>query len=175
MKNRFAFLALLSVFLALPAMTTEVKVPYTRCNGMKGTRTYNCPDPAIVTVTKEVPGPERIVIKEVKVPGPERIVTQRVEVEVQAEPKNHFLLGAGPIYKRSESDVQQWGAQVIFGGQFKSGWQLQLGPTYFKQHDFHGTVSACVDESTKAWCNPVPFTVKAGGPWGAQLALVKVF
>jgi hypothetical protein len=134
------------------------------------------PAPETVTVTKEVPvpGPERLVTKEVPVPvpGPERVVTQTVTVEVPAKPKGHALVGLGPMW------FHDWGATAVAGYQFKNGWQIQGGPTWMPQHDINGTVNPCDDYDERgrgAWCYAVPFQVPAKSPWGAQVLVLYVF
>jgi len=172
-----AFLALLSIFFAIPTASANdcdpcniLKSP-TCAERIKRATAAGCDlksPPEVVTVTKEVPGPERIVTKEVRVevPGPERIVTHTVEVEVTPPAKGHFLLGAGPVRFHAANDEVNWGGAVVAGWQFASGWQIQAGPLWMPQDDFHGTV-------TKG-CTTLPYTVESPNPWAVQaLALYR--
>lgn len=174
--RRFAFLALLSTFLALPALATEVKVPYTKCDGSKGQRTVNCPDPEVVTVVKEVqvPGPERVVTvtKEVPVPGPVQYVEKVVTVEVEAQPKGRFIFGGGPLYTRDKADDHEWGATVVVGHQWPNGIQFLVGPTWTPASDVSGFVTAPGCEGQPA---QVPYNIEGRGPWGAQALVLFAF
>jgi len=172
--HRFAFLAVLSIFAVLPASANDCdpcnifKSP-TCAERLRRAKAAGCDlksQPEIVTVTKEVPGPERIVTKEVRVevPGPERIVPQLVEVEAPA--KGHFILGGGPVRFHSMGGGHEWGATAVAGWQFKSGWQIQAGPLWMPQDAVKGAVTD--------GCVTLPYVVRSPSPWNVQaLALYR--
>lgn len=98
------------------------------------------------------------------------VVTAYVNTTTPAAPKGHLLLGAGPMWSHRD-----WGATAIVGYQFKSGWQIQAGPTWQPHRAVSGTVNPCDNQDGKAWCVDIPFHVERRPPWGAQALLVYAF
>lgn len=141
--------------------------------------------PEIVTVTKEVPGPERIVVKEVftQVPGPVKIVKEPFPVYTEVAAKGHFILGGGPMYFHDMgSKTANWGGTVVVGYQTKGGLQFQVGPTYMRRNGVDGTVTGCRSGEPNAatlWppiCDvAIPYHVDGGTPWGAQALILFAF
>lgn len=174
--KRLSFLALLAVFLALPALAGDCddclkklqpkdcaeRIARAKANGCvipcgaAPCATQPCA-PNVVTVQAPCePQPCQ------SVPCAPTVVREPFQVNVPMEPHGGWLLGAGPVYYHG------LGVAAVTGYRFKRDWEIVGGPLWVPGGDTHGMTSkesGCV----------VPFTAKAKDPWGVQVLAVYSF
>ena len=122
------------------------------------------PAPRVEVRTVEVPGPERVVTKEVQVqvptPGPERIIYKTTLLPTP--PKGHGVLAFGPMWK-----AHDWGATALGGYVWPNGWGIVGGPFWLPRDPTVGVA--------RKGCVSIPYSVGAPSQWGAQALVVKLF
>ena len=163
---------LLTAALVTPALAANC--PVLTCEQLKARVAQRCPpeapcptaEPVVAKTPAECPPPP------VCPPPPPPVVNNvPYPVFTPVPPVGHALVGFGPIW------FHDWGATVVGGYQFASGWQLQGGPVWIEQRDVNGTINPCDSKGldAAAWCYQTPFHVEAKSPWGAQVLLIKTF
>jgi len=167
--HRFAFLALLSAFLALPASAGDCddclrrlqpkdcaeRIARAKANGC----VIPCdPVPCTPTPAQPCTAVPCSPVPCQSVPCTPVVVKEPFQVNVPMAPTGFWLLGGGPNHS------EKWGATLLGGYHFKSGVQFLIGPTW-TPHD-------AVDGIAVGRECKIPFHVERQGPWGAQALIL---
>ena len=160
--------ALIVALLAFPAIAAECEPPKRlTCAELKARVTERCKPDCEPSEVREVPGPERVVTKEVRVevPGPERVVVKRIEVPVEKQESGRAIAGGGLAYFHGP------GLTAVGGYRFAGGkFEILGGPTWIPQNGRPEIRGTAVKGDVE-----LPYVVPAGpkpSPWGAQILAV---